>query len=544
MPNQYTGRGDAGRSASRPPVRTAQPSARPAPSRYGQAGSSSRYGQSGGRYAQADSSRYAPNGGRYAQADSSRYAQNGGRYGQAPGRPASPAGRPRGSGSRRGGGGGQLPPLLKLLCFALVALLCVGVTVKITSSLTRDRRQQTVSYADGSSGTTAEPTVTDAPDTPGQSATDEPEWEQPEADPTDAPSDGLRRATIRTCGDVIMHQPLLETALSAGGGSAYSFDNYFSTIASTMSNADWTVINIEATLRKNKYGYAGYPQFSTPPSILSTLSACGVDMLTMCNNHMLDGFWDGLRESIGLVEDAGLAHVGAYATQEAYNTPEILEICGIKVGFLNYTQSTNTMETKSDKAATEYGFRYISRANFAQQVQALRDAGAEVVVGYMHWGEEYERTPESSTQKYAKQLVAAGVDIVIGGHPHVVQPCEYVTATAADGTTRTALVVYSIGNFISDQRLQYRDSGIIFEFTIEEQPDGSFAITRPAYIPTYVWRWGSDDTGYDYRILPIGQYMDAPPAGMSEADYTRMKECWYEIYAQMGGDSVCTALAG
>ena len=107
-------------------------------------------------------------------------------------------------------------------------------------------------------------------------------------------------------------------------------------------------------------------------------------------------------------------------------------------------------------------------------------------------------------------------------------------------SVRSALVVYSMGNFISDQRAQYKDSGIIFDFTIEEQPDGSFKITNP----TYVWRWGSEDSGYDYRILPIGQYMEAPPAGMDEASYTRMKECWYEIYEQMGGNNVCAISAG
>lgn len=412
-----------------------------------------------------------------------------------------------------------------------------------TSSLTRDRRQQTVSL------NTGEPLQTDTPATDSPAANAEPtnspvpDWQEPET-ATDAPDTGLRRATIRTCGDVIMHEPLLDTALSYGGGSEYSFDAYFSTIKEVMADADWTVINIEATLHKNKYGYSGYPQFSTPPSILDTLIDCGVDMLTMCNNHMLDGFWDGLRESIGLVDAAGLKHVGAYTTPEEYNTPEIMEICGIKVGFLNYNETTNTMDQKSDSAATEYGFRYIKNADFTQQVQVLRNAGADVVVGYMHWGDEYERTPEASTKKYAQQLVAAGVDIVIGGHPHVVQPCEYVTATAADGTTRTALVVYSIGNFISDQRLQYRDSGFIFDFTIEEQADGTFKITNPTYIPTYVWRWGDEDTGYDYRILPIGQYMENPPAGMSDEEYARMKECWYEIYEQMGGNTVCTIATG
>lgn len=537
MPNEYTRRYDAERDARRTPSQSPRPggnTSRSAGGRY----TSPYAGASPRSYDQRPSGQ-RPSGQRPGSYRAPQYAPS--RYARPAQRPASrPSGnRPRGGGT----GGGQMPPVVKLMCLLMVALLCVGITVKITSSLTRDRRQQTVSL------NTGEPLQTDTPATDSPAANAEPtnspvpDWQEPET-ATDAPDTGLRRATIRTCGDVIMHEPLLDTALSYGGGSEYSFDAYFSTIKEVMADADWTVINIEATLHKNKYGYSGYPQFSTPPSILDTLIDCGVDMLTMCNNHMLDGFWDGLRESIGLVDAAGLKHVGAYTTPEEYNTPEIMEICGIKVGFLNYNETTNTMDQKSDSAATEYGFRYIKNADFTQQVQVLRNAGADVVVGYMHWGDEYERTPEASTKKYAQQLVAAGVDIVIGGHPHVVQPCEYVTATAADGTTRTALVVYSIGNFISDQRLQYRDSGFIFDFTIEEQADGTFKITNPTYIPTYVWRWGDEDTGYDYRILPIGQYMENPPAGMSDEEYARMKECWYEIYEQMGGNTVCTIATG
>lgn len=524
MPNDYQGRYGDSRRPSTPP-------SRPAPRPYGQRPGAQQRPYQGtqrpGGYSAQGQRRPSSSG-----CSGQRYAQQ-----RRPGGYSQP---PRRGGN---GGGSQMPPALKLLCFALVALLCVGVTVKITSSLTKDRRQQTVSYntapidtqAPAESGTpSGDLTPTDTP---------EPDWQEPET-ATDAPSNGLRRATIRTCGDVIMHKPLLDTALEVGGGSAYDFDPYFSTIKDVMADADWTVINIEATLHKNKYGYSGYPQFSTPPSILNTLIGCGVDMLTMCNNHMLDGFWDGLRESIDLVDQSGLKHVGAYKTPEAYNTPEVMDINGIKVGFLNYNQTTNTMDKKSDSAASEYGFRYIQNANFTQQVQALKDAGAEVVVGYMHWGEEYKRVPEALTKKYAQQLIAAGVDIIVGGHPHMVQTCEYITTTAADGTVRSALAVYSMGNFISDQRAQYKDSGIIFDFTIEEQPDGSFKITNPTYIPTYVWRWGSEDSGYDYRILPIGQYMEAPPAGMDEASYTRMKECWYEIYEQMGGNNVCAISAG
>ena len=465
---------------------------------------------------------------------------------------------------------GTIPPVLLLICAVLVVALLVGVTVRVTRYLAQKRNVPVVVLTPPDTATPApeentgvqvasQPEATPTPepsgdtgDVPddGQTATDEPEPSTPEPEwsaPVQSTSGasggtgGLRSATILTCGDVIMHDTLLATALVDKSSKTYNFDNYFSTIGHVMMDADWSVINIEATLREGKYGYKGYPQFSTPPSILSTLTACGIDMITMCNNHMLDGYWDGLRLSIDLVEQAGLQHVGAYRTPEEYNAPEIMEINGIRVGFLNYTQTTNTMEQHSDKAAQEYGFRYVRKADFAERCQALRQAGAEVIVAYMHWGEEYERTPESSTKKYAQQLVAAGVDIIVGGHPHVVQPAEYITATTADGTSRTALCIYSIGNFISDQRARYTDSGVIFKFTIQEREGGGFDIVNPTYIPTYVWRTGSEKAGYDYRILAIGEYMDKKPEGMSSSDYDRMKQCWYEISQHLGGDSILTA---
>ena len=470
----------------------------------------------------------------------------------------------RASASRRKKQGGSVPPILLLLCALMVVLLIVGVSVRIARSLSKDRNVPVVYLASDATETPA-PEQTDAPTPPdGETAaqpqdaqeadpgavegTPEPDWSAPEETATTPPASstagtagGLRSATILTCGDVIMHDPLLETALVDKSSKTYNFDNYFAMIGHVMMDADWSVINIEATLREGKYGYRGYPQFSTPPSILNTLSACGIDMVTMCNNHMLDGYWDGLRLSIDLVEQAGLQHVGAYRTPEEYNTPEVIEINGIKVGFLNYTETTNTMEKYSDKAAQEYGFRYLRKADFAARAQALRDAGAEVIVAYMHWGEEYARKPDSSIQKYAKQLVAAGADIIVGGHPHVVQPAEYITATQADGTTKTALCIYSIGNFISDQRVRYTDSGVIFKFTIQERPGGGFDILAPTYIPTYVWREGSERAGFDYRILAIGEYMENPPVGMSDSEYQRMKECWYEISEHLGGDTILTA---
>jgi poly-gamma-glutamate synthesis protein (capsule biosynthesis protein) len=175
---------------------------------------------------------------------------------------------------------------------------------------------------------------------------------------------------------------------------------------------------------------------------------------------------------------------------------------------------------------------------------AARAAGAEVLVAYMHWGEEYQREPGSEQQHYGPKLVAAGVDVIIGGHPHMVQPCYWLEGNrTSDGGYQRTLCLSSLGNFLSDQRSQYRDSGIIFDFTIKEVAPGEFEIINPEYIPTYVWRTGSESAGFDYRVMPCGPYLNKRPEGMDGESYNRLVEVWYEIIDHMNtGTAACSVL--
>lgn len=434
-----------------------------------------------------------------------------------------------------GGGGGMSPVtkgILAILCMALLITICLAITSKIRAaqpqpgiSLSVNNTQQPVAQE------TQQPT-----DAPTSEPTEVP-TEAPAQTEEPAPVTNGRSATIRAIGDVIISQDMLDNAVQDKKNDVYFFSPLFELAADVMADADWTMINIEASLRKHKYGYMGYPQFCTPHSILNDLKAVGVDMLTMCNNHALDNYFDGLKMGLDYADAAGLAHVGAYRTQEEHDTPEVYDINGIKIGMLNYTQFTNGMAEKSDKAATEYGMRLMDGADYEGDIADLKRAGAEFVVAIMHWGEEYQRQPESSTRSVAKRLVAAGADLVIGGHPHVVQPAEYVTATLADGTQKTALVVYSIGNFVSDHRHEntaYTDNGVIFEFTVQENAAGEIEMVSPAFIPIYMWQAESDGP-YEYRAVPSGVYMDNPPAGMSIDEYSRMCDSWNEIVNLVGG---------
>ena len=346
-------------------------------------------------------------------------------------------------------------------------------------------------------------------------------------------SGAKRVAVIRSFGDIIIHEPLFDTAYDAKD-KTFDFSPYFSLIADSLSNADYTIGNVDGPMGgKGSRGYRFYPQFNTPPHLMYALKSSGVDMLTLANNHALDTYFDGLKREIDNVEKVGLDHVGAYRTQAEYDTPKVVTINDIKVGITNYTVSTNNLERSSDSEATVYGLRTTRNSSPKKDITALRSAGAEFVVVYMHWGEEYERTVTGSQKDLAKKLVAAGADMIIGGHPHVVQSIETVKAEDADGNERSALVVYSMGNFLCDQRTRYRDSGIIFEFTLMDDGSGVVKAVSPRYVPVYVWRVKTD-SGYDYRVVACGSVIEDRPTSMTDSVYNRVKQVWNEQKALIG----------
>ena len=448
-------------------------------------------------------------------------------------------------------GGFQMAPAAKAALFVLMVALLMTISVIVADKIrsAQPRPVITMNTQDSLSlnQATDQPQTTNAPVNPTDApaaSTDEP---AASTEPTNVPAApvqnqtqtaGDRSVTIRAIGDVIIDQATLDNCAIVKN-EEYDFSPLFELVGGVMADADWTMINIEGTLRKHKYGYMGFPSFYTPHSILEDLKAVGVDMLTMCNNHALDGWFDGLKISLDYADAAGLAHVGAYRTQEEHDTPEVYDIGGIKVGMLNYTQYTNGMASNPslDKAAIEYGMRLMDGADYAGDIAALKNAGAEFVIAVMHWGTEYVREPDDDIEVIAQRLVAAGADLVIGGHPHVVQPAEYVTATQADGTQNTALVIYSLGNFYSEHRHKnqpYTDNGVIFEFTLSDNGSGQIEMSNPAFIPIYMWQ--TEGAGaYEFRAVPSGVYLNNPPAGMSGSEYERMKESYNELVDLIGG---------
>lgn len=442
--------------------------------------------------------------------------------------------------SRRRRGYRSLPRQFRLAAFAaalcLVALACV-LMVRCSrgdAGLPASAGPGVTAAAPATTAPEAQPTA--APAVQPSASADVPGSTGPGAGlntPAARPSGQKRKAVIRSFGDIIAHKPIYTTAYDSEA-KTYDFSPYFQLIGDSLLKADYTVGNVDGPMGgKGSRGYREYPQFNTPPHLLYALKEYGVDMLTLANNHALDTYVDGLKRQIDNVDKVGIDHIGAYRTQEEYDAPKVVEIGGIKVGFTNYTVSTNNFENRVDPDAMKYVLRTTRNSSPTRDIASLRQAGAEVVVAYMHWGDEYVREVNDGQVNLARKLVAAGADIIVGGHPHVVQAIQYVSAKDADGNDRRALVVYSMGNFLSDQRTRYRDSGIIFEFTLSDDGSGRVTVEDPRYIPTYVWRTKIGG-GYDYRIVACGDILENRPGNMDDETFSRVGQVWNELQALIG----------
>lgn len=364
----------------------------------------------------------------------------------------------------------------------------------------------------------------------------------PTAVPTATPAP--RSATVRALGEIAIETDLLISAFNQKD-STFDFSPMFSEIADIMGDADYTIADVEGTLGDTLGVSGAGSKMYTPSAILTALKNAGVDMMMLANDHALDGTFAELQATVQNVADAGLDYVGAALSAEEKQQPVIKNINGIKVGFVAYCESMNGNENSADPNALAYGVNLIAYSNAANDVMALRNAGADVIIACVNWGQMFNRSTTTSQQQIAFALTSLGVDVIIGYNPHTVQPAIWLEAPDASGSgaINKSLCICATGNFLSNQRDDHYNSGLVFEFTIQEKSDGSFVIENPIYIPTYVLRSERDDgddttTVYDYRTLAVGRWTDEDaanlPEGMSYSDLQRMGSIWSEMQTIMG----------
>ncbi|MDE6265736.1 MAG: CapA family protein [Muribaculaceae bacterium] len=269
----------------------------------------------------------------------------------------------------------------------------------------------------------------------------------------------------------MQHKPQCDAALQKDG--TYDFNPCFTEIAPYVSSADYAVVNLETPLAGKPY--SGYPCFCAPDSYAEALKNAGFDMCVTANNHTLDRRDKGLKRTIAVLDSLGLDHVGTYANSDerATKLPFIKTVKGIRIGFLNYTYGTNGIPVQGDVVVD-----FIDMKKMEQDIKDLRAAGAEIITVLIHWGVEYVMLPNGEQKKIADFLCNQGVDLIIGGHPHVIQPMEIRHNEALD---KDCLVVYSLGNFISNQQKRDTKGGAMIEVKLKRDLSGNVSLVGADY---------------------------------------------------------------
>ena len=355
------------------------------------------------------------------------------------------------------------------------------------------------------------------------------------AAPTPVPTataEPIQAASVhfRAVGDIMSHKLQLRHAKEQG-----SYDPQFQYVKDALTNADFTIGNLELSIATDNE-YSSFPFFRTPEIILDTLKDCGIDMFTVANNHILDGFWDGLVKTLDELDERGFDHVGADRSREEAAQPMIRDINGIRFGFLAYTKDTNENEKRLKNGEADFCVKYLDEANFKKDVQELRDLGAEVVICMPHWGIEEKRSVTGECKRYAQEMVDAGVDIILGSHPHVVLPIN-VGEMDVNGEKKDVLIAWSMGNFISYMAAKYMDSGIIVDFTVTRDETGKISIHDVGYVPVYVW--GNTNR---FHLICSGDFYSNQPDKMSDSDFKRMRQSVKEISDMIGNGNGVTML--
>lgn len=316
---------------------------------------------------------------------------------------------------------------------------------------------------------------------------------------------GPAQATLLFVGDAMQHQDQIDRAKALGTDGEYDYSGCFSLIAPTVKGADYAIVNLETPLGGGKGGYTGFPCFSAPDEFAVALKEAGFDLFLTANNHTLDRSDAGLRRTLQVLDSIKVDHVGTYhdKAERERLVPFIKDVNGIRIAFLNYTYGTNGLEAKDGAEVS-----LIEKTAMADEMRRAREGGAELVVVMPHWGVEYVLTENAAQRDVAQFLIDEGADLVIGGHPHVVQPMKVIHSEKHD---KDVLVVYSLGNFISNMKTGDTRGGAMVTAVVERGADGEARFKSATYDTFYAAK-PDGSARSNFRVIPSWRADEIPAA--------------------------------
>ena len=312
-------------------------------------------------------------------------------------------------------------------------------------------------------------------------------------------------------GDDIIYYGNVRDAASCAvpGGRTYNFAPMFDQVAPLIAAADVAFINQETLMSGGAFSY--YPMFNGPQDLGYDLAEVGFDVVNIANNHMLDKGESGLAATIDFWRTVeGVTLIGGYKSQEEYDALCVLEANGIRIAFLSYAFMTNGLALP---ASSPLVVPYPNREAVPGQLSRAREA-ADFVIVSVHWGDENVFTPNEEQTSFAELLAENGADVILGHHPHVLQPIEWLERP--DGAK--TLCVYSLGNFAAEMARDYNMLGGMITFDIVRRSDGSIQTENVRFLPTVYY---FTTTFYQNRIYLLTDFTDALAASHGLAYYGR-----------------------
>lgn len=356
------------------------------------------------------------------------------------------------------------------------------------------------------------------------------------ADTTPSQPDVVARATIATQGDLLMHKylftddPKFPAACSLGEGN-YNFDSIFRYVRPYVAEADLAVVNLETTLGGEDYPYSGNPFFNCPDPLADSLVGTGYDIVLTANNHCADTTVAGLKRTVEQIRNRNLTPLGTQLNDQEKKY-EVIDINGIKVGMFCYTYAAGlesdgspNLNFQNQTIVREAGVVNYFTADKLEKLYSevsgilddMKAEGAEATILFIHWGTEYTltggtytMTQDATQSAIAQKMCDLGIDVIVGGHPHVVEPMDLLTSST-DPDHKT-VCIYSLGNAVSNQRREemrmqtgHTEDGVFFTVAFEKDSEGTVRVSEVEVLPTWVNKFVNGDGKYEYNILPLDE---------------------------------------
>jgi len=328
-------------------------------------------------------------------------------------------------------------------------------------------------------------------------------------------------------GDIMGHDEQIWSAENRETHT-FNYDDVFKYIKPVISQADIAIANFEVTIAGQPY--MGYPQFSSPADLASACKNAGIDYLVTANNHAADRGKKGIISTITKLDSIGIPHTGTFLNAASRDSlsPLMFQKDGASVALINYTFSTNGLTVPAPVIVN-----MLDKEAITKDVEKAKNKKADIIILFLHWGTEYDTIPSGDQTAMAKYFQSLGIDMVIGSHPHVIQKM----IMSGDSTLKeNKLVVYSLGNFISNQHKPKTDGGSIVqvEFT---KDSGRYVLTDAGYYLTWVY---TPIVNYrkKFYILTCSEFENKPEFFDKPEAFSQMKKFIVDSRKLLGEQNV------